>query len=74
MNEQELHNMKLHEIKTIVGKENFAMEVMRTVGGWIYSNIYYTYRGNDVFATTVFVPEKKPSLQEAIYKLNKEDE
>lgn len=56
MTEQELREMKLHEVKTISGKSN----VCRVVGGWIYNIVISqeTLLSTDYRVNSVFVPEQ----------------
>ena len=57
MTEQELYEMKLHE----VSKFNEHLFILRVLGGWIYTTQNRTVYGEGI--TSVFVPEPEKEQQ-----------
>lgn len=53
MTEQELREMKLHEIKTIEDGQVSSTIVRRVVGGWIY----IVFEHQNFTSNSVFVPD-----------------
>jgi len=51
MNEQELKDMKLHELIKLAEE----LSILRVCNGWLYRS--YHFKGGDWFATETFVPE-----------------
>ena len=59
MTEQELMNMELHDDSLVLDDDDGNyVNVIRVIGGWIYTNIIHD-DGHNLTQTSTFVPEPK---------------